>query len=69
MSVSGSQGSRMRQKYTSLGDSVNTAAGFESFDKESFLAEEDPAACRILIGEPTRVRVGRRMAKILIAPV
>ena len=56
--VCGSQGSRMRQKYTSLGDTVNTAARLESFDKEAFLAEEDPTACRILIGAPTRIRIG-----------
>jgi adenylate cyclase len=56
--VTGSQGSTTRQKYTSLGDTVNTAARLESFDKESFAAEEDAAACRILIGETTRIRVG-----------
>jgi adenylate cyclase len=57
--VAGSQGSESRQKYTSIGDTVNTAARLESFDKESFAADPDPTACRILIGEPTRLRVGQ----------
>jgi len=60
--VTGSQGSRSRQKFTSLGDTVNTAARLEAFDKEGFSAEDDPTACRILVAESTRLRLGGRFA-------
>jgi CHASE2 domain-containing sensor protein/class 3 adenylate cyclase len=58
--ITGSVGSRERLKYALVGDTVNTAARLESFDKEL----NDPASphpnCRILIGEPTWRRVSDR---------
>lgn len=55
--VGGSLGNRHRLEYNLHGDNVNIAARLESYDKGSF--EPDPLAepCRILIGEPTQVRL------------
>ncbi|MHB8763283.1 MAG: CHASE2 domain-containing protein [Deferrisomatales bacterium] len=52
--VAGAIGSAERLKYTTIGDTVNTAARLESYDKA--LAAEDP--CRILVGETTRELLG-----------
>ena len=50
--VVGNLGSAERNKYTSVGDTVNTAARLESFDKESFDIETEQSV-RILIAEAT----------------
>ena len=52
--VAGSLGNADRMKYTTLGDTVNTAARLESFSKELNLPHLETRPCRILIGESTR---------------
>jgi len=59
--VVGSLGSQARMKYTTVGDTVNTAARLESFQKEEFEAEAASgrgAPFRILISAATRSRIG-----------
>ena len=58
--VAGSLGSAERMKYTTLGDTVNTAARLESFSKEVSVPQLESRPCRILIGESTRQYLGDR---------
>ena len=40
-------------KYTTVGDTINTAARLESFAKDDFSSQAELSAWRILIGEST----------------
>jgi adenylate cyclase len=51
--VAGCLGSSERMKYTTIGDSVNTAARIETLDKESFVTDKASSDCRILLAEST----------------
>lgn len=54
--VIGALGGDESLKFTSVGDTVNTAARLENFDSEGFAA--DTSTSRILIGEETWRRIG-----------
>jgi adenylate cyclase len=51
--VAGSLGSTERMKYTTVGDTVNTASRLESFDKDLVLPHLETSPCRIIIGDST----------------
>ena len=51
--VAGSLGSAQRLKYTTVGDTVNSAARLESLDKDRVVQTDSDGPCRILVGETT----------------
>jgi len=58
--VAGSLGSAQRLKYTTVGDTVNTAARLESLDGDPADPDVTNSPCRILIGEAPFGYVGRQ---------
>ena len=58
--VAGSLGTAERLKYTTLGDTVNTAARLESWEKDAWDPGGGERPCRILIGESTMTYVDRQ---------
>jgi adenylate cyclase len=56
--VVGILGGRKSMKYTTVGDTVNTAARLESFAKDDFSSQAERSDWRILIGETTMQYLG-----------
>jgi class 3 adenylate cyclase len=56
--VAGILGGRKSMKYTTVGDTVNTAARLESFAKDDFSSQAERSDWRILIGETTMQYLG-----------
>jgi adenylate cyclase len=56
--VAGTLGSAERSEYVVVGDTMNTAARLESFDKEYFPPDPETRPCRTIIGESTLTCLG-----------
>ncbi|MBW2543796.1 MAG: adenylate/guanylate cyclase domain-containing protein [Deltaproteobacteria bacterium] len=59
--VVGILGGRKSMKYTTVGDTVNTAARLESFAKDDFSSQTEHSDWRILIGETTMQYLGEEV--------
>ncbi len=64
--VAGSIGDAVRVEYNVHGDTVNTAARLEGYQKENYRASFFTQPCRILVGEPTFERLAGRFRTELI---
>ena len=60
--VVGTMGSAERSEYVVVGDTMNTAARLESFDKSLYPPDAADRPCRILIGESTWEHLSGRFA-------
>ena len=58
--VAGCLGSAQRMKYTTIGDTVNTAAHLENFGRGAIAEPQDRRPCRILISESTAQLLNNR---------
>jgi adenylate cyclase len=56
--VAGVLGSESKLKYTSAGDTVNTAARLQDFEKDRFSSDVAESTWRVLIGDETLRRLG-----------
>jgi adenylate cyclase len=64
--TAGSLGTEQRMEYNCHGDTVNTGARLESFQRERFTPDYLHEPCRILVGEPTlRLLAGQFHAEFL----
>ncbi len=52
-----------------IGDTVNTAARLESYDKAVVDPDDPHAACRLIISETTRAHLGNRFPTLCIGAV
>ncbi len=59
--VVGILGGRKSMKYTTVGDTVNTAARLESFAKDDFSSQTERSDWRILVGDTTMQYLGERL--------
>lgn len=64
--IAGCLGSSERMKYTTLGDTVNTAARLEAYGKEVEWQEGDDDLCRIMVASTTMKRVSERFKHRLV---
>jgi len=64
--TAGSLGTERRMEYNCHGDTVNTGARLESFQRERFTPDYLNAPCRILAGEPTVRLLGGQFATELL---
>jgi adenylate cyclase len=58
--VAGTLGSAERSEYVLVGDTMNTAARLESYDKDLLPPDPETRPCRILVGETTLAYLGER---------
>ena len=67
--VVGFLGTSQRMKYTTIGDTVNTAARLESYGKELPPMEPVEGSCRILVAESTAQRLGDAYRVEFVGPL
>ena len=67
--VAGTLGSAEREEFVVVGDTINTAARLESFDKTLFAPDPATDPCRIFVGETTLRYLGPEFATELVAEV